>query len=286
MLKKFTTTKILILIIYFFLVSFLIHTPKILAADSNKVYFTPQIAIPNSSISGTIDVSSIDSDGNINSSLLARYVIAIYDYGLSIAGILAAIMLMAGGIIWLTSGGDSGKVDQAKKIIIGSISGLFILISANLILNTINPQLVNMKGIPLIVPENITFFKATCCTPKAPETYTVKNVDGKNIIMTGEKKGQEFKCDYEICASDQLCTLSVKTNKYSCTANNSCCECVEFNMTNPNDKSTTDLGCWDNISSESCEINCSKLGSGLRVVTPYYYDANTHVCKTRRCVKK
>ncbi len=80
-------------------------------------------------------------------SWIGDYISYIYKYGLSVAGILAALMLMGGGVIWLTSGGDAGKVGKAKKIIVSSITGLLILFSTYLILYQINPELVKLKPI-------------------------------------------------------------------------------------------------------------------------------------------
>ncbi len=116
------------------------------SSDATKsLQFTPQIEIPNSQINKTVDVGKYNTaTSKMESDLLAKYIVSIYNYGLTIAGILAAIVLMGGGIIWLTSGGDSGKVSQAKDLISGSIIGLIILVVAWVILNTINPNLVNL----------------------------------------------------------------------------------------------------------------------------------------------
>ncbi len=80
---------------------------------------------------------------------LGEYLNWIYNYALKIAGILAAVMLMAGGLLWLISGGDAGKVGQAKEIIIGSITGLIILMSSYVLLVQVNPNLVKFPAITL-----------------------------------------------------------------------------------------------------------------------------------------
>jgi len=92
-----------------------------------------------------------DDNGNYQCKVfwLSEYVINIYDYGVKIAGILAALVLMAGGILWLVSGGDSSKITQAKELIIGAISGLVILLSSYIILAQINPDLINFQPITL-----------------------------------------------------------------------------------------------------------------------------------------
>ena len=73
---------------------------------------------------------------------IGEYITGIYNYGVNIAGILAAIMLMAGGLLWLVSGGDAGRITQAKELIIGSVTGLIILAGSYIILIQIDPNLV------------------------------------------------------------------------------------------------------------------------------------------------
>ena len=84
---------------------------------------------------------------------IANYISFIYNYFLSVGGILAAIILMAGGVLWLVSGGDTGKVSKAKDLIFSSISGLIILFSSYIILDTINPELTKLKPISLKMTE-------------------------------------------------------------------------------------------------------------------------------------
>lgn len=93
--------------------------------------------------------------GNCKIPWIAEYISGIYNYGLSVAGILAAIMLMAGGALWLISGGDASKVTQAKELITGSITGLVILASSYIILVQINPQLVQLQSIGVGTITNI-----------------------------------------------------------------------------------------------------------------------------------
>lgn len=98
-------------------------------------------------------------DGRCGIPWLAQYIRAIYNYAIAVAGILAAIVLMAGGVIWLISGGDSSKVTQAKELIFGSISGLVILASSYILLTQINPDLVTLKTIDLIQVRRLDFLQ-------------------------------------------------------------------------------------------------------------------------------
>jgi len=58
-------------------------------------------------------------------------------------------MLMAAGLLWMSSGGDSGRITQAKSMIFGSITGLLLLVGLSLFLNFINPDLINPRALTL-----------------------------------------------------------------------------------------------------------------------------------------
>lgn len=52
-----------------------------------------------------------------------------------LAGIVAVIVIIIGGILYSTSAGDSGSVTKAKNMILYSIVGLVIVLSAFAITN-------------------------------------------------------------------------------------------------------------------------------------------------------
>lgn len=135
----------------------------VFAAD--EVKFIPQISIPGSEFQQGVSttVGSISST-TVTSDLLARYVKAFYNWGLSIVGVLAVLMLMAGGLIWLTSAGDSGKIDNAKKMISGSLFGTLLLVGAYFFLNTINPDLAKLPVIEMDVIEKKSVGAPTTCS--------------------------------------------------------------------------------------------------------------------------
>jgi len=105
---------------------------------------------------------------------LGEYIVAIYNYSLSIAGILATIILMAGGVLWLVSGGDASRITQAKELILGSITGLIILASSYVLLIQVNPDLVKFKSIKL--------------NPITKES--LPDVDVTNLGLTGDNPYQ------------------------------------------------------------------------------------------------
>jgi type IV secretory pathway VirB2 component (pilin) len=56
---------------------------------------------------------------------------------LPLATILAGIVIIFGGISYAASGGDPSKVQKAKELIFGAISGLVLLVTAALIVGSI-----------------------------------------------------------------------------------------------------------------------------------------------------
>lgn len=114
-------------------------------------FIMPELQINIPTLDLTEPKCVLNDDGSFHCEIpwLGQYIIAIYNYGLSVAGILAAIILMAGGVLWLVSGGDASKVTQAKELITGSIVGLVILASSYIILTQINPDLVKFKAISI-----------------------------------------------------------------------------------------------------------------------------------------
>ncbi|MEA3398326.1 MAG: Ig-like domain-containing protein [Patescibacteria group bacterium] len=56
---------------------------------------------------------------------------------LTFLGIIAIVMILYGGFVWMTAAGDPGRVEKAKKILISAIIGLIIILSAFLIVQFI-----------------------------------------------------------------------------------------------------------------------------------------------------
>jgi hypothetical protein len=75
----------------------------------------------------------------------AQYISAIYEWGVSITGVLAAIMIMIGGLLYLTAGGSPERVSNAKEYISHALIGLVLAMTSYLLLQTINPALLELK---------------------------------------------------------------------------------------------------------------------------------------------
>lgn len=106
---------------------------------SVEINFTPQIPF------GDI----ITSDDIKAGAGIAKYTTNVYKYAVSIVGILAAIVLMWGGVRWLTAGGNQEAVGDAKKWIESALSGLVLVMTSYMILYFVNPDLTTFKLIKI-----------------------------------------------------------------------------------------------------------------------------------------
>ncbi|MDP2932512.1 MAG: pilin [bacterium] len=84
-----------------------------------------------------------------NNEALGYCIVEIYKWSLGIAVILALIMIILSGYMYMTAGGDAQKVTVAKEMFAGAFIGLIILFAAVVILRTINPDLVNFSSLIL-----------------------------------------------------------------------------------------------------------------------------------------
>ncbi len=76
---------------------------------------------------------------------LPRCVNQIYIWSLGVGSLLALLMMVAGGYAYMTSSGNAEQASKGVEMIWGAVIGLALLFGAYLLLNTINPDLVNFK---------------------------------------------------------------------------------------------------------------------------------------------
>ena len=71
------------------------------------------------------------NDATVQSALTFTEIAAqVLNFLLSIVGIIAIIMLIFGGFMYLTSAGDEGKAETGKKIAFYSVIGITVALSA------------------------------------------------------------------------------------------------------------------------------------------------------------
>jgi len=82
---------------------------------------------------------------------IGQYIAGVYKYAIGIVGILAAVVLMFGGVLWLTAGGNAERVGNAKSWIGASLTGLVLALCSYMVLYQINPKLTQFKPIKVAV---------------------------------------------------------------------------------------------------------------------------------------
>lgn len=136
--------------------------------------------------------------GELSSPDFRFYITNFYQFAIPASILLATVLIMIGGVIWITSAGNQTRIAKAKDFIINSIIGIILLISAYLILAFINPAFVNLQPIDfpeLKVPgccvkgsafqeyvlkedcsaKNETFFLAQSCSEPEPQERLERN---------------------------------------------------------------------------------------------------------------
>ncbi len=107
-------------------------------------------------------VTEISFGGQNSFTDIGQFFKSNYNLALSLAGLLAVIMIIVAGVQWTVSGGNSEMITSAKTRIGGALVGLVIAYLSYVILNTINPALVDLH-LPqtwMIRPQLLT--KDTC----------------------------------------------------------------------------------------------------------------------------
>jgi hypothetical protein len=163
--------KIFVVLFVSFLFFNIFSLPVLAAID-----FTPQIAIGK--FAGKIQI-----DGNS----IGLYITEIYTYFIGIVGILATVVMMIGGVVWITAGGNASRVGEAKAWISGALMGLVLALASFTILNTINPDLVSMKKLNITPIDSVVM---GCCEKDGTHLGTLTEDECKK-----EKEGDEWIVD-------------------------------------------------------------------------------------------
>jgi len=236
--KKFGA--IIFLSAYLFIGLGLALPSRSLAADAQ---FIPQIGIPGSEFQqetgttiGTPGTNATTGEAVMRSDLLARYIAAFYNWGFGIVGVIAVLMLMAAGVIWLTSGGDSGKIGNAKKMIEGALMGAGLLVGSWFLLNTINPNLTNLPAIEMTIIKQV---KIGCCDAAKDDSTTKMTTSSNCKDGAGFDENKNLvlgKCELEVC-----CVFNFSGNQVSNCFTSFSNNCSYFKTGKAVDSSCSDL---------------------------------------------
>lgn len=103
------------------------------------------------------DVTCDDPDTPCQFPWIGEYIKAIYDYGTAVVGILSVIVMMIGGVIRLTAGGNHSQISQGNTYIKSSILGVIFTLCSYMILFIVSPNLTILQpvNISYIDPEEL-----------------------------------------------------------------------------------------------------------------------------------
>lgn len=206
-MRKFQKISTLCFLSFYLLAGLIMFSPRESSAgafDVKEINFTPQVGIPGSEFDPSKAVPAgspgVNTKGEavMRSDLLAKYIKAFYNWGLGIVGVLAAVTLMAAGLLWITSGGKSESIGTAKKMIGGSLTGLTLLLGSYFLLNTINPNLVNLPAIEI---GSIEKTNNGCCTIGSVNKMTTTQGCKGGTFDENKVLNSDGKCDTTICCA-------------------------------------------------------------------------------------
>lgn len=134
--------------------------------------------------------TKISFGGETKFSDIGVFIKSMYRYIIFVAGILAAAMLVVAGFQWVASGGNSDAISSAKNRIAGALSGLVLLLVSYVVLNTVNPYLVNFR-LPQIWLINNQGMAEYCSALK--ESDKVEYIGNSTDKISQETKTAKFK---------------------------------------------------------------------------------------------
>ncbi len=91
-----------------------------------------------------LTIDNVGATIGLGSADLKQTVLNIISFVLGLLGLIAVIMILYGGFIWLTAGGNEDKVGSAKKIISAAIIGLIVILLAWAIVNFVVKSTINV----------------------------------------------------------------------------------------------------------------------------------------------
>lgn len=116
-MKKYNFYKnlaVIVLMLFFGLSGFLSTSPVLAQPDIGLNYIEE----------GDL---GLESGGDVN---LQQLIVSILKYLMTFLGIIAVIIVLYGGFVWMTAGGNDDNVRRAKNIITAGIIGLAIVLAS------------------------------------------------------------------------------------------------------------------------------------------------------------
>lgn len=138
---------------------------------------------------------------------LQGIVLWIYIFMIGIAGLAAFLMIVWGGIQWLSSAGNPAQIGDAKDKIQKALLGLLLILSSVLILNLINPELTNLQSPWLPAPKPVASQAQNNAAPLPDILFRVGSAQNASV-KPGEDVTLIWVSSYSSCSGESDPPLS------------------------------------------------------------------------------
>lgn len=115
-------------------------------AEAPFTPITPELGVP---IPGYTPAAPTREGSIVRVAFLAGYINAVYRYLTGIILVVAIVMCVYGGFLYLVGSAGVGSIQRGKQIITDAIMGMIITLAAYAILNTVNPATTQLKTLEL-----------------------------------------------------------------------------------------------------------------------------------------
>lgn len=183
-------------------------------APGSNVVTTEKACVTNGGVWLSVPIGATKCVGSGTVTPLEEYIQVFYVYFVGAIGTFAAVMVMWGGYKWVAAAGNRSKIESAKSTIISAAFGLMLTLTSYLLLNIINPKVLNVSVVVKNIPRSnistglaVSFPKAGCtsisslaaCTNWEPNCHWVSGDPGtcQPIAMCGVPSG--LRDDTDVC---------------------------------------------------------------------------------------
>ncbi|MEK7072916.1 MAG: hypothetical protein AAB974_00565 [Patescibacteria group bacterium] len=119
------------------------HIKRIATGIVPFVMFTlPMVAFAATDITG-INAPGLSGALGLGTADIRVTIASIINVFMGLLGIIAVVIILYGGFMWMTAAGNEERVDKARKMIVSGIIGLAIILSAYAIARFVVGSLVN-----------------------------------------------------------------------------------------------------------------------------------------------
>ncbi|MDO8462675.1 MAG: hypothetical protein Q7S96_00150 [bacterium] len=170
------------------------------------------------------------TDGDVTAvANVGSYIAAIYRWAVPLAAVVAVVVIMVGGVLWMV-GGAAGQVQRAKTFIMNAVIGLGLVLLSYLILQTVNPDLVQLSLPRTAIIRSVTLAEDICTELPEGTRFSAKGADSAtsgvdNIAIKTKQCGLKFStvkpdgtsstCVASFCDGKQVC-VPFSPGEYHC----------------------------------------------------------------------